>query len=277
VDEGLSDLVRRALAEDSAGRDVTTLATVPEGARGRARLVAHGDAVIAGLEAFAASFAEQQRAMGSGTVEVTADVADGARVSAGDSLARVDGDLRTILTAERTALNFVQHLSGIATLTARFVAAAPGVQIRDTRKTIPGMRAMAKAAVRAGGGTNHRADLSAAILIKDNHIAAAGGIEPAVKAARAAGGWIEVECDTLEQVRAAVDAGADEVLLDNMSVDQLREAVGIARGRARTEASGGVTLETVAAIATTGVDAISVGALTHSAPAADFGLDVEGA
>jgi len=266
--EVLRDLVRRALAEDRADDDVTTASTIPPDATGIARLLAKEACVLAGAEAFIATFEA------AGDVFVTIEQ-DGTGVSSGASAGTVTGSLRAILTAERTALNFVQHLSGIATLTRAFVDAAPNVEIRDTRKTTPGLRVLEKTAVLAGGGVNHRADLSAAILIKDNHIAACGSIESAIAAARETGRWIEVECETLEQVRAAVEAGADEVLLDNMSVTELSEAVSEVAARARTEASGGVTLDTVAAIAKTGVDAISVGALTHSARAIDLSLEIE--
>ncbi len=266
----LRSLIERALAEDRANDDVTTLSIVPEGARGRATLIAKQDAIVAGLDVFAACFEDLD-------VMLCASADGGERIEQGSVVARVRGDLRRILSVERTALNFVQHLSGIATLTREFVRRAPGVELRDTRKTTPGLRSLEKAAVRAGGGTNHRADLAAAVLIKDNHIIAAGSLEQAVKAAQHAnaGAHIEVECDTLDQVRAALDAGADELLLDNMDLATLRSAVELARGRARTEASGGVTLDTIAAIAATGVDSISVGALTHSAPAVDLSLEVE--
>lgn len=268
----LRDVVRRALDEDAASSDITTLAVVPPDAAGRARLVARRPCVVAGLDAFAACFEALDHA-----VKVASLATDGDSVDAGAVLATVDGPLRPILTAERTALNFVQRLSGIATLTAEFVARAPSVALRDTRKTTPGLRALEKEAVRAGGGVPHRASLAEAILIKDNHIAAARGVRAAVERARAAepGAWIEVECDTLDQVREALDVGADEVLLDNMDAEALAEAVRLAAGRACTEASGGITLENVAAIAGTGVGAISVGALTHSAPAADLSLEVE--
>lgn len=269
MDAALREIVSRALAEDRADDDVTTGATVPEGTLGRAHLVARQDAVIAGLDAFAAAFALQ------GAVTVRSLMVDGTAAAAEEVVAIVEGDLRAILSAERTALNFVQHLSGIATFTREFVRQAPDVEVRDTRKTTPGLRVLEKAAVRAGGGTNHRATLADAFLIKDNHIVAAGSLEVAIKAAQATGAHVEVECDTLEQVRAAIDAGVDEILLDNMDVATLSEAVQVTEGRVRTEASGGITLDTIAAIARTGVDAVSVGALTHSAPAVDLSLEVE--
>lgn len=266
MNEALRDLVERALAEDHAENDITTLATVPEGALGRGILLAKQDCVIAGLDMFEACFEG---------LDVARLCKDGDRVVPDTVVAGVTGDLRRILSVERTALNFVQRLSGIATLTRLYVEAAPGVEVRDTRKTTPGLRDLEKAAVRAGGGTNHRRDLSAAVLIKDNHIIAAGSIEAAIKAAQVTGAHVEVECDTLEQVHAALEAGADELLLDNMDVATMTHAARLARGKARTEASGGVTLDTIGAIARSGVDSISVGALTHSAPAIDLSLEVE--
>jgi nicotinate-nucleotide pyrophosphorylase (carboxylating) len=269
--EALHDIVRRALEEDDAWNDVTTLAAVPEGLKGRARLVTRQDCIVAGTEVFTATFIEFDPGL---TVAIS--LADGARATAGATVATVEGEMRSILTAERTALNFIQRLSGVATLTRAFVDRAAGAEIRDTRKTTPGLRALEKAAVRAGGGTGHRGTLSAAVLIKDNHIVAAGGIEQAVATAKMRAAAVEVECDTLEQVGRAIDAGADELLLDNMSVEMMAQAVEMARAAGLgTEASGGVTLETVADIARTGVDSISVGALTHSAPAIDLSLEVE--
>ena len=267
----LRDLVRRALEEDRASEDVTTLATVPEAAKGRARLISRDDCVVAGTDVLAATFLEVDPSLA-----VTIDVRDGERATAGRALATIEGSMRSILTAERTALNFMQRLSGIATLTRRFVDVAGSVEIRDTRKTTPGLRRLEKTAVRAGGGTNHRSSLADAVLIKDNHIAAAGGVAAAVTAARDLGVPVEVECETLDDVRAAIAAGADEMLLDNMDVDTMKRAVEIASAAGkRTEASGGITLETVKEIAATGVDSISVGALTHSAPAVDLSLEIE--
>ena len=209
------------------------------------------------------------------TVEIVID--DGGSAAAGDVVARVEGSLASILTAERTALNFVQRLAGIATITRAYVERAGGVTILDTRKTTPGLRALEKAAVRAGGGRNHRADLGEALLIKDNHLAAARSIADALEAASAIadGRDVEIECDTLEQVREALDAGAQRILLDNMDPGMLVKAVAMAEGRAWLEASGGITPDDVGRVAATGVDAISVGALTHSAPAVDLSLDVE--
>jgi nicotinate-nucleotide pyrophosphorylase (carboxylating) len=267
----LRDVVRRALEEDDAWNDVTTRATVPADSKGRAKLVTRETCVIAGMDAFAATFTELDP-----SVAVVILTPDGEHAGAEATIATVEGNLRSILTAERTALNFAQRLSGIATLTRAFVDASGGAEIRDTRKTTPGLRALEKAAVRAGGGTSHRGSLGEAILIKDNHIIAAGGVGAAVASARADGVHVEVECDTLDQVQEALEAGADEILLDNMDLEGLRKAVALvkAHGR-RSEASGGVTLETVGAIAKTGVDSISVGALTHSARAIDLSLEVE--
>ena len=200
---------------------------------------------------------------------------------AGETVLAVSGPARALLSGERVALNFIQRLSGVATLTARYVDAVRGTRARilDTRKTTPGWRELEKAAVRAGGGTNHRMDLASAVLIKDNHLRAAGGdvarAIALVRAAQLAGAEVEIEADNIEQVRQALDAGAERILLDNMPVELMRECVALVAGRARLEASGGVTLTTVRAIAETGVDDISVGALTHSAPALDLGLDFD--
>jgi nicotinate-nucleotide pyrophosphorylase (carboxylating) len=269
--------VKVALQEDDAFNDVSTIATVVSTRHVRSAIVARRDGVIAGIPLAVEAFRLLDSAI---TLRVEAE--DGTRVKAGDTVLALTGHARGMLSAERTALNYLQRLSGIATLTCRFVDAIKGskAQILDTRKTTPGWRALEKYAVRAGGGTNHRLDLRSGVLIKDNHLAAIGGdIATAVARARAIaapGTAVQVECDTLAQVEAAIAAGADWVLLDNMSLDQLREAVARCAGRVVTEASGGVTLETVRAIADTGVDRISVGALTHSAPALDLGLDFDG-
>jgi nicotinate-nucleotide pyrophosphorylase len=273
IDDPVHEAIHLALAEDLAEEsDVTTEAIVPAGARGRALLISRQIAILSGCVAFEGAFAEFDH-----DVVVDWRAKEGDHVRPGDVVATVQGFLRAILTGERTALNFLQRLSGVATLTHLFVEAAGGVEIRDTRKTTPGLRPLEKVAVRSGGGVNHRMGLHDAYLIKDNHIAVAGGIAEAVRLAQAArpGLWIEVECETLDQVKAALDAKANELLLDNMDVGTMAEAVRLARGRARTEASGGVTLEMVNEIAATGVDSISVGAITHSAPAADFSLEVE--
>ena len=271
----IEPIVRAALAED-LGRagDVTSAACIPDGARMTAAFVARKDGCITGLDC-----ARIAVHLLDPNATFEALVQDGANVEAGAVLARIDGDARALLAAERTALNLMQRLSGVATLTRAFVRAVEGTRAKivDTRKTTPGLRALEKHAVRCGGGTNHRFGLDDAILIKDNHVAVCGGVARAVERARAMHGWLmklEVEVDTLDQLREALEAKPDVVLLDNFSVEDLRTAVGLASGKVALEASGGVTLATVRAIAETGVDAISVGALTLSAPALDIGLDV---
>jgi len=276
--EGLAELVAAALAEDIGAGDVTSEATVPAGARARARIVQKAPGVVFGLDLVA----EAMRRCGVEEVERTAPEGEW-RDAVPAEVLRAAGPARGLLAAERTALNFLGHLSGVATLTARFVdaVAGTGVQILDTRKTTPGLRALEKAAVAAGGGKNHRMGLYDAILIKENHIAAAGGIAAAVGAARAARPDLELEVEVrdLDEVAAALDAGADILLLDNMGPEGMRAAVKLRdeRGgeRPRLEASGGVTLENVREIAATGVDYVSVGALTHSAPSLDFSLLLE--
>jgi len=269
-------IVSAALLEDDTRHDITTAATVLSNRRARCRLVARQTGVIAGLALACEAFEQLDPAV---TIRVEHD--DGTRVDPGTPVMFLSGHARGLLSAERVALNFVQHLSGIATLTARYVEAitGTGAHILDTRKTTPLLRRLEKYAVRAGGGLNHRLDLSAAVLIKDNHLAAVDGdIRLAVTRARAvgpAGIKVEVECDKLDQVRAAIDAGADVIMLDNMQLVELRQAVQLVDGHAVTEASGGVTLDTVRLIAQTGVDWISVGALTHSAPALDLALDFD--
>jgi nicotinate-nucleotide pyrophosphorylase (carboxylating) len=263
-----------ALAEDLAGGiDVTTAATVPPDDRGRGDLVARTPGVVAGLPVAEAVFW-----LVCAAVECAPLTADGDRVAAGQRLLTVSGPIGPILTAERTALNLLCHLSGVATLTRRWVdaVAGTGARIRDTRKTLPGMRALQKYAVRCGGGINHRMSLSDAALIKDNHVAAAGSVGAAFAAvrAKAPGLPLEVECDTLEQVAEALAAGADLILLDNFDVPALARAVRLADGRALLEASGGLALTGARAVAQTGVDYLAVGALTHSAPALDIGLDL---
>ena len=279
--EEVRQAVRTALAEDIGAGDATTLATVPEGTGAVARLCARQPLVVAGLAFAEAAFDELSPAIHCERLAV-----EGQAVTAGATLLRIDGSARAILTAERVALNFVQRLCGVATLTARFVAAVRGTPARilDTRKTTPGWRRFEKYAVACGGGANHRFGLFDLILIKDNHLAALREASPnpvAAAVARARAVYpalqVEVEADTLEQVRQAVAAGADIVLLDNMTPAQLRAAVEFVAGRAKTEASGGVSLATVREIAETGVDFISVGALTHSAPAVDLGLDFDSA
>lgn len=271
-----TSLVRAALTEDGAFDDVTTIATVVSGRRARARMVFRSAGVVAGLPLAVEALRQLDP-----KVTIRIDAADGTAVDAMAPILVLSGHARALLSAERVALNYVQRLSGIASLTRRYVEAVRGTKatILDTRKTTPGWRKLEKFAVRCGGGTNHRMDLATAVLIKDNHLAALGGdVAVAVKRARKIappGTRVEVECDRLEQVEAALAAGADELLLDNMTTAQLAECVRLVAGRAVTEASGGVTLETVRAIAETGVDRISVGALTHSAPAADVGLDFD--
>ena len=269
-------IVAAALEEDDTKHDITTAATVLSDRRARCRLVARQPGVIAGLPLAREAFEQLDKAV---TVRIDHD--DGSRVGPDTPVMFLSGHARGLLSAERVALNFVQHLSGIASLTARYVDAVAGTRahILDTRKTTPGLRRLEKYAVRAGGGLNHRMDLSSGVLIKDNHLAAVDGdIRIAVQRARAvgpAGIKVEVECETFDHVRAALDAGADVIMLDNMSLVELSDAVKLVGGSAVTEASGGVTLETVRSIAETGVDWISVGALTHSAPALDLALDFD--
>ena len=271
--------VQLALAEDIGSGDATTLATVPANAKAKAVLRARELLVVAGIE-----FAESAFKQLSPKIKTEKKFSDGMQANAGDTLLTISGPARAILTAERVALNFVQRLSGVATLTSQFVAAIKGTraQILDTRKTTPGWRRFEKYAVACGGGCNHRIGLFDMVLIKDNHLAALRNEKPNAIAAAVARARemfpklkIEVEADTLEQVEQAVNACADFILLDNMDLKQLRMAVKIVRGRVKTEASGGINLETVRAIAGTGVDFISVGALTHSARAVDVGLDFE--
>jgi len=277
--EEIQRVVRAALAEDIGSGDVTTLATVPENTPGRAVMIAREPLTLAGIAFAEVAFKELSAAL-----HIQRLVPDGHRVESGTKLLAASGPARPILSAERVALNFVQRLSGVATLTAKFVEAVRGTraQIRDTRKTTPGWRRFEKYAVACGGGRNHRFGLFDLVLIKDNHLAALAGerpnaIEAAVRRARAAYPQlqVEVEADTLEQVEQAVAARADIILLDNMSPALLQQAVQLVAGQARTEASGGVSLETVRAIAGTGVDFISVGAITHSARAVDIALDFE--
>ncbi|MGH6849225.1 MAG: carboxylating nicotinate-nucleotide diphosphorylase [Methylocella sp.] len=269
-------LVRGALLED-LGRagDLTTDAVVPAGLAARAALVAREPGVAAGLDLAKLAFE-----LIDPNIAVQVECEDGAIVTPGGVIARVSGPARGILTAERTALNFLGRLSGIASATASVVAAVLGTKAKIvcTRKTTPGLRAVEKYAVRAGGGANHRFGLDDAILIKDNHIAIAGGIARALRRARAAAGHlvkIEVEIDNLDQIKEALGEGADVMLLDNMSLDWLAKAVATIDGHAITEASGRITLESAPAIAATGVDLISIGWLTHSAPVLDIGLDFE--
>jgi nicotinate-nucleotide pyrophosphorylase (carboxylating) len=270
----ITQAVHAALAEDM-GRagDLTTTATVPTTARAHALLVAREAGRIAGLDLCKAAFHALDP-----SIEITINVPDGADVEAGETVAVIRGPARPILSAERVALNFLGHLSGIASATARLVALVAGTRTRVTctRKTTPGLRTFEKYAVRCGGGHNHRFALDDGILIKDNHIVAAGSITSAIESARAAAGHmvrIEVEVDRLEQLDEALAAGANAILLDNMSLEELREAVSRTGGRALLEASGNIGPATVAAIAATGVDLVSSGAITHSARCLDLGLD----
>lgn len=273
------EIVRRALAEDVGSGDVTTLATVPEDMMATASMAAREPLVICGLPLAEAVFQEVSK-----KIEIQRQAEDGQLAHRRQTLLRLRGPAGAMLTAERVALNFVQRLSGIATSTARFVDAVAGTKARilDTRKTTPGLRQLEKYAVACGGGTNHRAGLFDRVLIKDNHLAALrqeppNAVEAAVRRAREKypNLEVEVEADTLEQVEQALLAKADVILLDNMSNEDLRAAVWLVNGRAKTEASGGVSLASIRAIAETGVDFISVGALTHSARAMDIALDFE--
>jgi nicotinate-nucleotide pyrophosphorylase (carboxylating) len=273
----IEPLVRGALLED-LGRagDITTDAVVPAEMRAATALVARKAGVVAGLDLALTAFRLMDPA-----IETKVERPDGSRLAPGDVIATVAGPMRAILSAERVALNFLCHLSGVATATAALVEAVRGTKARITctRKTMPGLRAVQKHAVRLGGGANHRFGLDDAVLIKDNHVAAAGGIRPAIERARAAVGHlvkIEVEVDTLSQLEEAIATGIDAVLLDNMAPETLRRAVALVAGRAVTEASGGITLETAPAVAACGVDLISAGWLTHSATALDIGLDWRG-
>jgi nicotinate-nucleotide pyrophosphorylase (carboxylating) len=269
--EQIEPAVKAALAEDIGGGDVTSARLIPEGLASLAVLTAREAGVVAGLDIAAAVFRQLDPAC-----QFVATVKDGDAIPAGTVLATIEGDTRALLAAERTALNFLCHLSGIAGETAKLVAAVAGTaaKICDTRKTTPGLRVFEKYAVTCGGGINHRMGLHDAILIKDNHIAAAGSVTEALRRVKDAGMTVEIEVDTLDQLREVLAAGgADMVLLDNMPPPILAEAVQLVGGRLITEASGGVTLATVKDIAASGVDRISVGWITHSAPILDIGLD----
>ena len=290
-------VVRTALAEDlNSGADVTTVATIPAEMHGEANVVARAPGVVAGLYVVDAvfdvvrdgdGFAESVQRSAAPIVvpdrtehglQTVYRAADGDRINPGDVLMTVYGPLRAILTGERTALNLLTHMSGIATLTRLWADAVgvSGARVRDTRKTLPGLRSLEKYAVRCGGGVNHRMSLADAALIKDNHVAAAGSVAAAYQAVRklAPDVAVEVECDSLEQVAQAVAAGADLILLDNFGLDDMRKAVDLVGGQVLLEASGGLRLEMAADVAATGVDYLAVGALTHSAPALDIGLDL---
>jgi nicotinate-nucleotide pyrophosphorylase (carboxylating) len=267
------DLIKAALAEDLAGgTDVTSVSTISADAELSAEFVARDSGVVAGIQMAQGVLVEV------GITNIEVQVQDGDAVKTGEVLIRVTGNARAILLAERTALNFLGHLSGIATLTSHWVSAIAGTkcEVRDTRKTTPGWRELEKYAVRMGGGTNHRMSLSDAALIKDNHIAAAGGVKEAFSAVRSAfpTAPIEIEVDTLEQLALVLPLNPDLVLLDNMTPELCRTAVSIVAGKTKLEASGGITLELARAYAETGVDYIAIGALTHSAKNFDIGLDV---
>ena len=272
----LHALVKNALDEDGAFNDLTTIATVVSDRHARGRLVARAPGVLCGISLALEAFRTLDP-----KVTMRVDCEDGTPLMPGDSILYLSGHARALLAAERVALNFLQRLSGVASMTARYVDAVSNTnaKILDTRKTTPGWRLLEKYAVRAGGGTNHRLNLSTAVLIKDNHLASVDGdVALAVRRARdlaPVGTKVEVECDRIEQVQAALEAHADIIMLDNMSTTQMQACVALVAGRALTEASGGVNLDSVRAIAETGVDWISVGALTHSAPALDLALDFE--
>ena len=269
----VEEIIDRALAEDIGFCDLTSELVIPADARAELALNARQDIVVAGLDVAARVF---RRRVPECRVELR--VRDGERVKAGAAMGRVEGPARGLLAVERTALNFLQHLSGIATLTAQYAERVAGTRavLIDTRKTIPGLRALEKHAAHLGGARNHRLRLDDGVLIKDNHISVCGSLTAAVERARAGAPVltkIEVECDTLDQVGEAIGAGADMILLDNMGLEEMRQAVALSGGRIPLEASGGVRLENIRAIAETGVDFISVGRITQSAPAADIGLD----
>ncbi len=272
----IEDLIRRALEEDLGQGDITTAATVAPGQPGRARIVVkEPDVVFCG-----GVLLEPVFRLAGAEPDITHLAPEGKRLGDGDRVAEIEGNLAGLLIGERTALNFMQLMSGIATLTRRYVDAVSGTRARiiDTRKTHPGLRAVEKYAVRAGGGANHRFGLDSGVLIKENHIAAAGSVKHSIERAKKIAPHtmrIEIECETLAQVEEALKAGAEAILLDNMSVDQLKQARQIVGDRVILEASGGVNLDTVRAIAETGVDLISVGALTHSARAVDLSMRIE--
>lgn len=272
-DFDIRDFVRRVLAEDlGRGGDVTSKATIPPDARFTAEMNARQAMTVAGLDIAAAFFRELDR-----EVDIDQPVRDGDGVTHGTTIMRLAGNAQAMLTAERSALNTLQHLSGIATLTRRYVDAieGTGAVLLDTRKTLPGLRVLEKYAVRMGGAQNHRMRLDDGLLIKDNHVAVCGGVAEAVRRAKAAntGLPVQVEVDRIDQIEPALTAGADRLLLDNMDPGLLREAVGLVHGRVPLEASGGVTLETIRFLAETGVNFISLGRITQSAPAVDIGLD----
>lgn len=271
--EAYRDLVRQALAEDRGRGDATSAATIPAGTRARGAIVAKSALVVAGIDVAAETFRQVDPGC---AFEVR--WGDGSRVEPGETVANVRGDARALLEAERTALNFLQRLCGVATLTAQFVdAARGGIAVLDTRKTTPGLRALEKYAVRCGGGTNHRQRLDDGILIKDNHKRLAGGVaEAATRAMRHSGGLpVEVEVENLDELDQVLTTGVPRILLDNFTTYDIREAVKRVNGRAEIEISGGVTLARIPELATTGAQYVSIGALTHSAPAADLSFELE--
>jgi nicotinate-nucleotide pyrophosphorylase (carboxylating) len=270
MEQEIQDIIIRALHEDIGRGDVTVSATIPADARGSFKFVAREKMVVCGSEIASHVFGQL-----SPEIHFHGLIKDGAMVNPGTVIATVEGPTASILTGERVALNLWQRMSGIATITHSYVEAVQGTKaiIRDTRKTMPGLRVLDKYAVRMGGGQNHRMRLDDAVLIKDNHIAACGSVTAAIQKARSQNLPVMVECDTLQQVEEALKAGVDSILLDNMSPEMLRQAVAVVKGRVKLEASGGVTLKNVRAIAETGVDYIAIGALTHSARAVDIGLD----
>ena len=271
--EAYRELVRQALAEDRGKGDATSAATITTGSRARGTIIAKSDLVVAGIDVAAEAFRQLDSAA---VFEVL--WGDGSRVQPGDVVAAISGDAHALLEAERTALNFLQRLCGIATLTAKFVDTSKGlITVLDTRKTTPGFRALEKYAVRCGGGTNHRQRLDDGILIKDNHKRLAGGVGPATtRAMQASGGLpVEVEVENLEELDAVLQTGVPRILLDNFTTYDIREAVKRVNGRAELEISGGVTLERIPELATTGAQYVSIGALTHSAPAADLSFELE--
>ena len=274
LDPGLyREIVRRALAEDLGWGDVTTEATVAAGLKARGVVLAKSPCVVAGVDVAAEAFRQLDPA-----VVFAVRKGDGSSCAPGDIVAEVSGSAASMLTAERTALNLMQRMTGIATMTRRYVDATGGhITILDTRKTTPTLRALEKYAVRAGGGTNHRSGLDDGILIKDNHIRLAGGLAEAVRRMKAANQEmpIEVEAQSLDQVDDAIQSGADIILLDNLTTDQIKDALTRIAGRAKVEISGGVTLERIPELARTGADYVSIGALTHSAPAADLSFELE--
>lgn len=272
--EQIKKLIEHALAEDIGSGDITTDAIIPETSISGAVMLAKQELVLAGLEISREVFLRLDP-----SIQFTAYAKDGERVHAGTEIARLSGNTRALLRGERVALNLLQHMSGIATLTAKYVEKIKGMkaQVLDTRKTLPGLRQLEKYAVRTGGGKNHRMGLYDMVLIKDNHIKAAGGIAKAIEAARRKAGQLKIEVETknLEEVREALAAKADIIMLDNMPIDTMREAVKLIDGRSLVEASGNVTLDSVRHIAETGVDFISSGSLTHSAPAADISMKIK--